>query len=307
MRLIEKASDLKPGGRRVCLAIGFFDGVHLGHQQVIRQAIIDAHQHDAISLVVTFDRHPRTVVAPERVPPMIYSLEQRLRAIEELQVDAVLAIPFTREFSHQSGEAFVQALHKDVGRIHTVSVGANFHFGFERSGDTALLKRLGEQSQFKVHSIAAISLNNHPISSTRIREAIALGRLEEASQMMGRPYSIASTVIKGAGIGRKLGFPTANLDIKGRALPPQGVYAVRVIHQAKHHQGVTNIGVRPTLENQAPRLHMETHLLDFHQDLYGQELEIEFVERLRDEERFQDKERLRTQIARDIKAARMVF
>ncbi len=291
----------------MCLAIGFFDGVHLGHQQVIRQATADAAQHDAISLVVTFDHHPRTVVSPDRVPRMIYSLEQRVRAIEALEVDAILAIPFTREFSRQTGEAFMQTLHEGLGRIHTVSVGANFHFGFERSGDTALLRTLGEQLQFKVHAISAISLNDHPISSTRIREAISTGQLEEASQMMGRPYSIAGKVIKGAGVGRQLGFPTANLNIEGRALPPNGVYAVCVMHKGEHYHGVTNIGIRPTFESEGPRLHLETHVLDFEQDLYGQEIEIEFVERLRDEQRFQDEERLRTQIARDIRLARTVF
>jgi len=224
MKIIHAANELKPAGRKVCLAIGFFDGVHLGHQQIIRQTIADAHQHDAIALVITFDRHPNVVVAPDHVPPLIYSLPQKLGAIESLGADTLLLIHFDEKFSGQTGENFIRSLACDLGKIQSLCVGADFVFGHKRSGNIALLKKLGGELGFTVHGLAAVSLDNQIVSSTRIREAIRSGNLDAASQMLGRPYAISGRVITGDGVGRKLGFPTANLDAGGLVLPPNGVY-----------------------------------------------------------------------------------
>src|ERR1051325_6667077 len=270
MRLIRAANELGPTGK-ACLAIGFFDGVHLGHQQIIRQTITDARAHEALALVLTFDRHPTTSAAPNRVPPLIYSLPQKLRAIETLGADVLLLIHFDEAFSQQTGEAFIRSLARDLERIQSLCVGANFVFGHKRSGNVELLKELGRELKFAVHALAAVALDGKPVSSTRIREAIRCGVLDAASQMLGRAYSLAGTVLKGDSLGRQLGFPTANLDVTGLALPPTGVYAVHAQAGGKIHRAVLNIGYRPPPQTPAPHLRVEAPLIDFKADLYGQE------------------------------------
>ena len=307
MKLIREATELAPGGKKVCLAIGVFDGVHLGHQQIIRQTIADARQHEAVALVVTFDRHPAAVVAPQRVPRMIYSLPQKLRTIESLGPDALLLIHFNESFSRQTGEVFIRGLAAGLGRIKSICVGGNFIFGHKRSGDILLLQRLGAELKFAVHGMAAVALDGQPVSSTRIREAVRNGNLDAASQMLGRAYSFASRVIHGDHLGRQLGFPTANLDPMDLLLPPNGVYAAHVNIGGNNLRAVLNIGHRPTLKSPTPELRAEVHLLDFDGDLYGQELEVTFAARLRDEQKFASLEELKAQIARDIAAARQVF
>jgi riboflavin kinase / FMN adenylyltransferase len=307
MKVIRAASELIPGGRKVCLAIGFFDGVHLGHQQIIRQTIADALQHEGIALAITFDSHPNRVVAPNRVPPLIYSLPQKLRAIESLGVDGLLLIHFDKAFSRQTGEAFIRGLTRDLGHVQSLCVGANFLFGHKRSGDVQLLKRLGAELRFVVHGMAAVSLDGKAVSSTRIREAIRLGHLDDASQMLGRTHSVCGTVVRGDGLGHKLGFPTANIDAAGLALPPNGVYAVHAHVGDRRYRSVLNIGYRPTLRSPAPQLRVEAHLIDFAGDLYGQELEVSFFGLLRPERKFDSLRDLREQIARDILDAQLRF
>jgi len=300
MNVIHSANELGNGSRKTCLAIGFFDGVHLGHQQIIRQTLADAHQHDAIALVITFDRHPNTVVAPERVPPLIYSLPQKLGAIESLGADTLLQIHFDEKFSRQTGEHFVCSLAGDLGKIQSLCVGADFVFGHRRGGNVALLKKLGGELGFTVHGLAAVSLDGQVVSSTRIRAAIRSGNLDAASQMLGRPYAISGRVIQGDRVGQQLGFPTANLDVSGLVLPPNGVYAARAKVAEKVQRAALNIGFRPTVASVAPELRVEAHLLDFSGDLYGRELEIEIGARLRDEKKFATAAELREQIKRDL-------
>ncbi len=307
MRIIHAASELAPQGRKVCLAIGFFDGVHLGHQQIIRQTRGDAKQHEAIGLVLTFDRHPNTVVAPSRLPPLVYSLPQKLRAIESLGTEQLLLIHFDRAFSEQTGEDFVRGLARDLGHIQSLCVGASFVFGHKRGGNVELLRKLGAELGFTVHGMAAVSLDGRAVSSTRIREAIRAGDLDRVSQMLGRAYSLAGTVLRGDGLGHQLGFPTANLDTAGLALPPHGVYAVHAEAGGKTYRSVLNIGVRPTLQNPNPQLRVEAYLIDYTGDLYGQEIEVAFVDKLRPEIRFPSLAELRAQIARDILAAQLRF
>ncbi len=307
MKIIRAANELEPGGRKVCLAVGFFDGVHLGHQQIIRQTISDARQHDALAVAVTFDAHPSTVVAPARVPPLIYSLEQKMRVIESLGVDGLLLIHFDRAFSLQSGEEFIRGLARDFGRIQSLCVGSNFTFGHKRAGNVALLKVLGAELHFTVHGMAAVSLDGKRVSSTLVRERIASGDLDAAGQMLGRPWALAGKVVRGDQMGHQLGFPTANLDATGLALPPNGVYAANVLAGGRTHRAVVNIGMRPTLKTPVPQLRVEAHLLDFKADLYGQELEIVFHEKLRDEKKFASLDELKAQIARDIAEAEKSF
>jgi riboflavin kinase/FMN adenylyltransferase len=302
MKIIHAAKDLKPAGRKVCLAIGFFDGVHLGHQQIIRQTIADARQHDALALVLTFDRHPNTIVAPDYVPPLIYSLPQKLRVIESLGADALLLIHFDEEFSRQSGGEFIRRLAQEVGQIQSLCVGADFVFGHKRSGHVALLKKLGGEIGFTVHGLAAVSLDGQIVSSTRVREFIRAGDLDAVSQMLGRPYAISGRVIEGEHLGQQLGFPTANLDAAGLALPPNGVYAGFANIRGKTHRAALNIGFRPTVASGVQLIHVEAHLLNFDGKLYGEELEIEIGHKLREEKKFTSPVELREQIARDIAA-----
>src|SRR5258707_9616378 len=263
MKVTRSATELNPASRKVCLAIGFFDGVHLGHQQIIRQTLTDARQHEAIALVITFDRHPNAVVAPDRVPPLIYSLPQKLRAIEALGPDTVLLLHFDQALSEQPGELFIRNLVRHLGHLQSLCVGANFVFGHKRGGNVELLKRLGTELKFTVHGMAAVALDGKAVSSTRIREAIRAGNLDAASQMLRRAYSISGAVIQGDHLGRQLGFPTANIDVAGLALPPNGVYAVRADISKKTHRAVLNIGKRPTLRNPNAQLRVEAHLMDF--------------------------------------------
>lgn len=308
MRVIHDADELGAAGRKVCLAIGFFDGVHLGHQQIIRQTIADARAHEALATVVTFDAHPNTIVAPSRVPPLIHSLQRKTRRIESLGADTLLLFRFDEGFSRQTGEEFLRTLARDLGQIRSVCVGANFVFGRSRSGNVDLLRRLGAELGFAVHGLSAVALDGLTVSSTRIREAILSGDFDAVSQMLGRAYSLAGTVVRGDGLGRQLGFPTANIDTAGLAVPPNGVYAVQAgIGAGSLSRAVLNIGRRPTLKHSEPQFRVETHLLDFDGDLYGQELEIRFVDRLRDEKTFSSLRELREQIARDVRDARLRF
>jgi riboflavin kinase/FMN adenylyltransferase len=307
MTIIHAANELKAKGKKVCLAIGFFDGVHLGHQQIIRQTIADARQHNAIAVILTFDHHPNSVVAPDRVPPLIYSLPQKLRAIESLGADALLLIQFDKKFSEQAGEEFIRGLAREFGKIHSVCVGADFVFGYKRSGDVTLLKKLGGELNFQIHGLAAVSLDGQAVSSTRIREIIRAGNFDAASQMLGRPYAISGRVIEGGKVGRQLGFPTANLEVTGQLLPPNGVYSGFTNVEKKTCQVALNIGFRPTILSAAPQLQVEAHLLGFDGDLYGRELEIVIGEKLREERKFISSKELREQIALDIAQVKSRF
>jgi riboflavin kinase / FMN adenylyltransferase len=307
VQLIRQATQWRTNGRKICLAIGVFDGVHLGHQQIIRQTLTDARQHDGLALVVTFDRHPNTIVAPDHAPPLIYPLPQKIRTIESLGTDALLLIEFNRAFSEQSGDIFVRSLARDLGRIQSICVGADFVFGHKRSGNVGLLRRLGADLGFLVHDMAALALDGEAVSSTRIRAAIRGADFDSASQMLGRPYAITGTVVVGDQLGRQLGFPTANLDVQGLVLPPNGVYSACVTAHGTSKHAVLNIGTRPTIQTGKNEQRFEVHLLDFVGDLYGAELEVEFVTKLRDEINFPSLDALRTQIALDLKAAAKSF
>lgn len=307
MKIIHSAAEFQDFTQKTCLAIGVFDGVHLGHQQVIRQTIDDARRHEARSVVVTFDRHPSTIVAPMLAPPAIHTAPQKQRAIAAMGVDALLVIRFDETFSRIPGEQFIRDLARDFGRLHSLCVGADFVFGHKRSGNVPLLRHLGQELGFGVHGLSAVCLDGEMVSSTRIRESVRSGQIEAASEMLGRACSISGLVTRGDGLGRKLGFPTANLDTPNLLLPPNGVYAVHASLEGITHRAVLNIGFRPTLQKPEPQLRVEAHILDHTRDLYDRELELIFVEKLREEQRFASIEALQRQIARDIEQAKNCF
>ena len=306
MVVVRHARDLPRHPNGICLALGMFDGVHLGHQHVIRSALLDAAAHGAVSAAVTFDPHPLSVIHPERSPLLLQPLAARLRAFESLGVDAALVIEFTPAFSRITGEGFVGDLVRDAGRIRSISVGNGFHFGHERSGDVSVLKTFGTQFGFTANTCAPVSIGDSRVSSSRVRKCLRAGQLKEASELLGRPYSVSGRVQPGDQLGRPIGVPTANLDVRGLELPPHGVYAVRVTHQSQVLPGVLNLGVRPTV-TAGGLLRFEVHLLDFTGDLLGEELEVRLVTRLRDEQRFADLEALTAQIRADIAAARTLL
>jgi riboflavin kinase/FMN adenylyltransferase len=307
MRIVQTPDEPTAPPHNVCLAIGFFDGVHLGHQQVIRQALADAEQHEGQALVVTFDRHPNAVVAPDRIPPLIYPIQLRLQTIARLGVPTTFLIPFDESFSRQSGEDFILNLAQAWPRIRSICVGSQFKFGRRRQGNLTLLQRLGRELGFAVHGLAAVSTDGKPVSSTRVREMIRSGQLDAAGQMLGRPYVLAGRVVPGDRLGQALGFPTANLDTTGLVVPPSGVYAVHAYLKGVRYRAALNMGWRPTLKQAEPAFQVEAHLLDFQGDLYGADLEISFVQKLREEEKFPSLEALGEQIRHDIADARACF
>ena len=303
MRQTSHAPDLNTG-LPVCAAIGVFDGVHRGHQEILRRVRAHAAAEQGISLVITFDRHPNTVVAPDRAPLMLSPLGQRLRLLEESGVDAALVLRFDAAMSRVTGEDFVRGLCRDLGTLRSLSVGEEFTFGHRRSGNVALLHRLGEELGFQVDPVAGIELDGVRVSSTRIRELIQTGDLAGAARLLGRNPLLAGRVVPGDQLGRKIGFPTANLYVAGLVTPPFGVYAGRTQFQGRSWKVALNLGVRPTVAQAVPQLRVEAHLIDFDGELVGQELEIELLERLRPEMKFPDFAALSAQIGEDVAKVR---
>jgi riboflavin kinase/FMN adenylyltransferase len=304
MKVVADAAALQPDPRPVCAAIGVFDGVHLGHQCVLKQTISDAARQQAVSVVVTFDRHPNAVVAPASVPPLIYPLDKKLEVIASFGVEAAYVIRFDKAFSQIPGEQFVRGLARDFQRINSICVGDGFMFGAGRSGNVALLRQLGGELCFTLHALRDVQLDGQSVSSTRIRDAVRAGDFALAGRMLARPYALRGAVIEGERLGRKLGFSTANLDVTGLLTPPPGVYAAEAHLAAARYRAAINIGHRPTIHSADPQLHVEAHLLDFEGDLYGQVLELVFLKRLREETKFPTPAALRAQIADDIRQTR---
>jgi riboflavin kinase/FMN adenylyltransferase len=285
--------------------VGNFDGVHRGHRAILDQVIRRSRDLGGASLVITFDPHPLKVLAPERAPKMILTPGQKLRRIEAAGIGSVLIFPFDLRFASITAEAFVNDyLARGLG-LREVYVGANFNFGRGRAGNADLLVRLCSGLGMTAAKVEEIRVLGSPISSSRIRRAVQAGEVELAGELLGRPFAIEGTVGHGAGRGAALGFPTANMRVRNELLPQDGVYVTRAIFEGRSHQGVTNIGSRPTFENQD--FAVETHLLDAAPDLYGRDLEIEFLARLRQELRFESTQALVEQVRRDVERAREFF
>ena len=306
MKQLSQANDLN-NNRKVCLAIGMFDGVHLGHQKVLQNAINAASQNDAISVAVTFDQHPASIISPKNAPSLIQTQAQRNRSIELLGVDAILIIKFNEAFSRKTGKSFIQELAQGFGSIHSISVGNDFMFGHNRDGNFQLLQKLSQELNFLTYGLQPVKLNGQIVSSTRIRSALINGKIDDAKQMLGRKFSIEGPVVKGDGKGRKIGFPTANIDTKNLILPPNGVYASYTKFNGKTHKSLLNIGVRPTIIKPNPSIQVEAHILKFNENIYDQVIDIELIEKLRNEMKFESIEELKKQISCDIENAKSFF
>lgn len=305
----------------IILAAGFFDGVHKGHQLVIAGALERAREVGGQAWVLTFDRHPLSVIAPSKCPPLLCPLDERLRLLEQFGVDGVLVLEFTRRLAVQEPETFVKWLcgkprdtevgHSGSGnfvKLSEVRCGYNWRFGRRAEGTPELLARYGKLYGFRVVIAPYAEYQGVEISSTRIRYAVREGRLNDAAGMLGRPYSIREQVVSGRGLGKSLCVATANVRPSAEVLPPNGVYAVRVMRDGTGYNGVSNLGVRPTFPGAGlEHTVLETHLLGFDGDLYGQDIEVCFMARLRDERAFESPQALARQIRQDIKDAQPFF
>ena len=306
MEIIRRERDLKREFRNPVLTIGNFDGVHLGHRFIFRQVLKKAKEIDGESIVYTFDPHPVEILAPDRKPLLITPLEEKLRLIEEQGIEVAIVAPFTEKYAGQPPEDFVKKVLYDQIKIRHIFVGHDFTFGKDRRGNIALLKEMGRKWGFHAEMVEAVRLEGTVISSTRIRELVAKGEMREAAKLLGRPYALAGKVIHGHGRGsRKLGFPTANLKPSGILFPKSGIYAVWAMHEGRRYEGVANLGWNPTFQDQ--KFSIEIHILNFNRDIYGENLQVEFVQRLRDEVTFRGAEELIDQIKRDIAQAEKIL
>ena len=288
------------------VAIGNFDGVHLGHQKIVEMITTRAREVSGTSIVMTFDPHPLSILRPAGRPPLITPMSEKIRALSMLGLDVLLIVRFTREFSSTSAETFAEdVLARRLG-AREVHVGSNFHFGRGGVGDFELLRSEGQRHGFEVARVPVVFFDSRPISSTRIRDNIGRGAVERASQMLGRHYTIRGLVVHGRGRGARLGFSTANLSTDNELIPKEGVYVTRAEVDGVRYPSVTNIGDRPTF-GERERV-IEAHLLDYPgPELYGHTMRLSFCSHLRDERRFDSAGALTTQIGRDIAAARAWF
>jgi riboflavin kinase/FMN adenylyltransferase len=301
------ASRYATYGHSSVLAIGNFDGIHLGHQAILRATVERAHALSAVSTVLTFDPSPRKVLRPESAPPRLSTVAQRLEWFNALGIEAAVIMPFTLELSRLSPEEFVeQILVRDL-QVKAVLVGENFHFGHKQAGNVKLLKELGARNGFEVVIIPPVECHGEVVSSTIIRREVAEGDVSRAGRLLGRPFALTGEVVPGTGTGRKSTFPTLNLAAEQELLPARGVYITRTMLEGEtcSHRSVTNIGVRPTFNGSS--LSVETHLLDFQPETTPKRIEVRFWERLREEKKFSGPEELRAQIAQDIAAANRFF
>ena len=293
-------------GSRSAVAIGVFDGVHLGHQQVLRTLTKRSEEVNGVAVALTFDPHPLEFVDPDRAPKLLTSIDERAAVMESCGVGILGVLPFV-QIRDLEPHLFVAEILSYRLNAAWVAVGGNFRFGHNRSGDPALLKRTGVEHGFEVDIVSMIGDDAHDIvSSTRIRGELAHGRVHEAARLLGRRFSLTGPVVHGDARGRSIGFPTANLHIPDRmAVPADGVYAVFSHLGERRLPAVANIGVRPTFGVNARAV--EIHLLDFSEDIYGEEVTIEFVDRIRDEQRFESLDELVAQIAVDVAEARRLL
>ncbi len=289
------------------LTIGSFDGVHKGHQAIIDRVVSQAHEDNTAAVVLTFFPHPSVMLRGRKPAFYISTPQEKAELLGSLGVDIVVTQPFDLSFSAIKAEDFIKRLHASCGFNH-LWVGEDFAFGHNRRGDRFLLAEEGSELGFSVHTIKPIMVSGEIVSSTRVREALRSGDVARVEEYLGRPFKLPGVVIKGAGRGQELGFPTANLEIwEERAFPRSGVYACIAEVGDQHWKAVTNIGVRPTFQAEESRPTVEAHLLDFSGDLYGEDLTLAFVARLRDERRFPNPEALMSRIAIDIQRAEEIL
>ena len=287
------------------VAIGNFDGIHLGHQKILKEVVQKARNKGSLAAAVTFDPHPLCVLRPADAPALISTLDQRIAMMDALGLDAILVLNFDLELSRLSPEEFVQKILVDGLHVCAVLVGDNFRFGHRQAGDTRLLAELGRRLSFVVETIAPVKFRGQVISSSGIRQAIREGRLGLAARWLGRPFSLTGIVRTGTGQGRQVVVPTLNLETTQELLPHTGVYATETCVDSTVYRSATNVGYRPTFDGK--RLTIESHLFDFSREVTAGPIEVRFCARLRDEQKFPSIDALRAQVDRDLLRTQKFF
>lgn len=305
MELIRGLHNLRPRHHGCVLTIGNFDGVHLGHQAVLGRLAEKANELNLPATVMIFEPQPQEFFAPTEAPPRLNRLREKLLSLTRYGVDRVACVNFNHQFAQMSAEQFVSLLVNQLG-VRYLVVGDDFRFGFQREGDFALLQQVGAEHGFEVVNMHTYSVECSRVSSTRLRECLQDGQLDQAKALLGRPYRVCGRVAHGDKRGRQLGFPTANVHLHRISVPIQGVFAVEVYGlTGEPISGVANIGTRPTVDGS--RSILEIHLLDFSQEIYGRYLQVDFLHKIRQEQRFESLDALKAQIDLDVAQARAFF
>jgi len=306
MDLATYPDDPSPRWHNPVLALGNFDGLHRGHMKIIDRVRQRAGERGGTSAAMTFEPHPPRVVRPDKAPALLMTREQKIEALSRSGMQGVAVVRFTHDLSQWDPEKFVRTVLVDWMRVSEVWVGANFLFGHERAGTFTVLRSLGARYGFRAEKIDPVRYKDFVVSSTRVRRLVAEGRVDEAGALLGHHYFLDGSVVRGAGRGREIGIPTANVATSNELTPPTGVYATFVTVDGVVHPAVTNIGMRPTFGD-VDKPVIEAHLLDVDRDLYESTVRLSFVQRLRDERAFPDVDALRAQIDADCRSARRLF
>jgi riboflavin kinase / FMN adenylyltransferase len=304
METLRSISELSKLHGPLFLAIGVFDGVHLGHQSVISTSTSHAESARGTPVVVTFDPHPLKVLRPHDAPHLLTATQHKIAFIRDLGVRHLLVIKFDKAFAATAPEDFIEQLVTHSRPLREICVGHEWSFGKDRRGNLDLLKKLGAQFDFHVVAIPPVKVDGAVVSSTAIRRAVEKGDLPTAAAMLGRDYTVLGTVVAGGKIGKKLGYPTANLSAHSEQFPPNGVYFAEATLDGALYPGVVNLGYRPTVSSGKPERVLEIYLLDFDRDIYGKDVEVRFIRFLRPEQKFDSLEALVRQIERDVRQAR---
>jgi len=301
----EWAARFGATGRRAVLSVGNFDGLHLGHQKILRQVIACAQQQKAIAGVITFDPHPLKVLRPGNAPPLVETIGQRIERFAAIGLEAALVLRFDRALAELTPEQFVRGVLVEELKTAEVLVGENFRFGHRQQGHVDTLRDLGLRFGFSVQIVEPVIIDNEFVSSSAVRSAIAEGRVSHAAHLLGRPFTLTGEIVRGAGRGSTVLFPTLNLAPAQELLPKVGVYATETWVEGRWHRSATNVGFRPTFDGTL--LGIESHLFDFSREVTKGPMEVRFCERLRDERKFSGAAELRAQIAADLRDVREYF
>ncbi|MBN1224114.1 MAG: bifunctional riboflavin kinase/FAD synthetase [Candidatus Aminicenantes bacterium] len=303
MNIIRGLEDTAALPKKTAVAIGNFDGVHLGHQKILETLIFESEKYGLVSVALTFSPHPKKVVGKDPIK-MIQSLGQRLKIIEQFHVHTVLILPFNKELANHTAEDFIQNLVLDPMKAEEVIVGKNFCFGRNRSGCSKTLCDLGEKNDFRVLIIPPVTVGGTTVSSSLIRRLLCEGNLEKANSLLGRPYEIEGTVIEGKRRGKSLGFPTANIRTDNEIIP-RGVFLSRTIVEGRDFPSMTNVGKCPTFDQSTTNV--ESYLLNFDSDIYGKIIQVRFLKKIRTEQKFDSTQDLSRQIKKDLRLANEFF
>lgn len=306
MRVERQFSALKNAKRPICLAAGFFDGLHTGHQEVLAAAVRSARGMGGEAWAMTFDPHPLKILMPDEAPRMLTSAPHKIALLHSFGMNGCLLIPFTRRFASISASAFLRQLKKNMPTLRHIFVGTDWRYGCRGTGDVAQLTRWAEALGIAVTPVSPVLHGGRPVSSTRVRDAVASGDLSLARRLLGRPFSVLGTVQHGARIGRRLGYPTANIEPENEAVPPPGIYAARALVAGRMVDGAAYFGVRPTIRA-LRRPILEFHAFGAVPRLYGRRIEVFFEKRLRPDRRFPDTAALASQIGKDVAQARRIL